>query len=274
MKIAIDDNFIESLKNSRGGLLRVDLRETKHVYSLLSDNSCRVLLMDKMCFILFKELENIEFAVEDYKKEKDLDFITKSDLEIIDVSKKDGNYFLFLLAEFFQGPSFRSRESRFISILIPLIALNVIGFYYADRNSINDVFSGLLTAISIFIAIFSLFVTSHDYLTRKKLSLFEKGQLSYYFAIDKYVTQTGIAAIVLSILGLIATSSSADGRLYEWDIHNGIVVLLLNVVFVAVYIILRSMIEFYIVRPGKFIMSDLKTESVKNYWKANNHHRK
>ncbi len=267
MKVVIDKGFIETLKATKGGLLKVELEEVKTIYKFLDDKSCRVLLMHDMCFVLFKELSGVEFAVENYRKEADFSFVDKAHIEVVNVSKKDGNYFKFVIDELFQGSAIVSRVMRFGKILLPLVILNVLGYMYADSNSINEVFSGLLTAVSIFIAVFSLFVTSHDYLTRKRLALFERGQLSYYFAIDKYITQTGIFAILFSIYGLIITSGGGNGKLYESDIHNIIIVALLNIVFIMVYIILRSLVEFYIVRPGKFIMADLKSESVRNYWK-------
>lgn len=269
MKHQIDKNYVKLLKNSQGGQFKVDLEEVEKIYRHLDDKSCRVILLDKMCFILFDEIPHTEFAISEFKKLSDINFINSSDIEVVDTSKKDGNYFLFLMGEFIQGKSFWKKFWRFFQLLIPLVLLNVFGYLYADKEGINEVFNGLLTAVSIFIAIFSLFVTSHDYLTRKKIVLFESGQLSYYFSVDKYITQTGVYAILMSVLGLIATSSADAGTLYSSEIENIIIITLMNLVFISVYIILRSMIEFYIVRPGRFILADMKAQSVADYWKSN-----
>ncbi len=149
---------------------------------------------------------------------------------------------------------------------MPLVAFNTLGQLYTGEENAHEIFAASLTAVSIFVSVFALFITSQDYLSRRKLDLFTKGQLGYYFSIDKYVTQTGIYAIIATIFGLIVTSSfENNARLYSLDAENIFIIILLNVTFLAVYIILRSLLEFYIIRPSKFIMADLKDESLRDY---------
>lgn len=267
MKLPIDKKFIETLRGSKGQL-KVSLSEVEKIYRLLESNRCRAIIMDKKCFLVFDEIINVELAVEDYRRQKDLSFIESKHLEIINTTGADKGYFAFLLNEAFQGKGILARLRRFAGLVIPLAGLNILGYLYGDSAAIGDVFTGLLAAVSIFIAIFSLFVTSHDYMTRKKVTLFESGQLNYYFSVDKHVTRTGIIAIVLSVYGLILTSGEGTGALYTANIQNILIILTLNLTFVLVYIILRSMVEFYIIRPGKFIMADMKVQSLRDYRKS------
>lgn len=267
MKVSIDKNFIETLRGSKGQL-KVSLQEVEKIYRLLESNCCRAIIIDKMCFLVFDEIIDVELAVEDYHRQKDLSFIESKHLEIINTTSTDKGYFAFLLNEAFQGKGSFARLRRFVGLILPLAGLNILGYLYGDASEIGDVFTGLLAAVSIFIAVFSLFVTSHDYMTRKKVHLFESGQLNYYFSIDKYVTKTGVIAIILSVYGLVLTSGDDTGSLYTTDTQNILIILALNLTFVLVYIILRSMIEFYIIRPGRFIMADMKTQSLRNYRKS------
>ncbi len=267
MKLSIDKRFIETLRESKGQL-KVSLSEVEKIYRLLESSHCRAIIMDRMCFIVFDEIVNVELAIEDYRRQKDLSFIESKNLEIINTTSTDKGYLAFLLNEAFQGRGFPGRLRRLLGLITPLFGLNILGYLYGNTSTIGDVFTGLLAAVSIFIAIFSLFVTSHDYMTRKKVSLFESGQLNYYFSVDKYVTKTGIIAVILSVYGLVLTSGGAAGSLYTTDIHNILIVLALNLTFVLVHIILRSMVEFYIVRPGKFIMADMKEQSLNDYRKS------
>jgi len=265
MNIPINRNFVTSLKQSSGSL-KLTISDVKEIIKYIDDDSCKIIIMDKKSFIVFNEISSVEFIVLDYKKEIDLAFLNNKNNKIINVSKKNGNYVLFMYDEFFQGTNFLSRVKRFIAIAVPILTLNILGILYGNQQGVGDIFTGLLAAGSIFVAIFSLFITSHDYLTRRRLSLFESGQLSYYFSIDKYITQTGIYSIMLSVFGLIITSGyNSSAKLYSTNIDNIIVVVILNLTFIAVYIILRSMVEFYIIRPGKFMLSDLKTDSFENY---------
>lgn len=267
MKVSIDKNFIETLRGSKGQL-KVSLHEVEKIYRLLESDHCRAIIMDKMCFLVFDEIINVELAIEDYRHQKDLSFIESKHLEIINTTSTDKGYLVFLFNEAFQGKGVLARLRRFIGLVTLLAGLNILGYLYGDTTAIGNVFTGLLAAVSIFIAIFSLFVTSHDYMTRKKVHLFESGQLNYYFSVDKHVTRTGIIAIILSVYGLVLTSGDGTGTLYTTDTQNILIILALNLTFVLVYIILRSMVEFYIIRPGKFIMADMKLQSLSDYRKS------
>lgn len=267
MNIPINQNFVNSLKNSEGSL-KVTLKDIKSIIKFLENDACKIIVLNKNCFVVFREISDVEFIVTDFGRLKDIDFLNNKGNDVVDASAKNGNYGKFIFNEFFQGASFWGRFFRFLNIGVIIIVLNAVTIMYGEMKGVNNVFSGLLAAVSIFVAIFSLFVTSHDYMTRKRLQLFESAQLSYYFSIDKYITQTGIYAIILSILALILTSGQTDNQpVYGNGLENILVIVTLNITFVAVVIILRSMVEFYIVRPGKFMLSDLKKASFDSYRK-------
>lgn len=265
MKLAINKNLIESLKQA-SGQTNLTLSELEQLSDNLDNKNCKIIVMNSSCFVVFQDLINVEFVVEDYEEVSQLQFLDQSSLTLIEASGKNVNYLQFVLGELLQGKTNVERLKRLLSTLVPLAVLNMLGFFYASEHGIRDIFTGLLTAASIFVAIFSLFVTSNDYITRKKIELFESGQLDYYFNIDKHITRTGIYAILLSLFGLVVSSAyDANRQLYTLEIQHLIVIALLNLIFLAVYFILRSMVEFYIIRPGKFIMSDLKSDSFKRY---------
>jgi len=127
----------------------------------------------------------------------------------------------------------------------------------------------LLTAVSIFVAIFSLFTISHEYMERKKLQLFENGKLAYYFSVDKLIAELGVCAILISIfVNLIIGESSSRFLEIKNSPIKWVLLLSINLSFFFTFIVLRSIIEFYIHRPAMYIMGDLKRESLEDFnWK-------
>lgn len=267
MDIPINKKLIDELKQSKG-FLEVSITDLQTIHKLLSDKRAKVIVINRESFVVMAELINIQFQVRGVFKREAFNFIDTDGLSYVNADDNKFGFSRFILDEFFQGAGWQEKLKRSLVTISPLVLLNIVAYYFAAEGSIKDVIAGLLTAISIFVAIFSLFTTSHDYLLRKRLSLFEKGKLGYYFSIDSHITKTGVYTILLSILMLIASSSlvaEESGSLYNLHTQNVIVIIGLNLCFLGVYITLRSIVEFYIKRPARFILGDLKQESIDSY---------
>ncbi len=271
MNVPINDELIEQLKLSKGQQL-VTIIELEQIAQLLTDKNAKALVINGSCYIVFAEIINVEFCIPSVNKRSALNFIPNGKLEFINTNKMKSSYTSFLLRELWQGKTFWARLRRSLSLLAPLALLNIFIYLFAGTAGIKDVLSGILAAVSIYIAIFSLFTTSADYLARKRLNLFESGQLGYYFAVDKHITKTGVYTIITSILCLITTSSYDPNKnevLHWGGLADTTVWIGLNLCFLGVYLTLRSIVEFYVNRPANFIMSDLKQDSFSEYRKKN-----
>jgi len=267
MNISIDQELVNSLKKT-SGFQDISLVEFQEIHRLLTDKRTKVIVIGKDSYIVFAELLKIQFRIKNISNKDNFEFIDDSLLEFINADEKNFSYVAFIANEFLQGKGFFMKLGRFISTLTPLFLLNVLAYYYASASGIAEVLVALLTASSIFVAIFSLFTTSQDYLSRKKLSLFETGKLGYFFSVDSHITRTGVYSILILILTLLVASSMGDdsrGSLYSTDLQNILVVAGLSLSFTGVFIILRAIVEFYIKRPAKFILGDLKQESIDAY---------
>jgi hypothetical protein len=269
MEFEIDKKLVENLKSGNAsGQRSVTYSQLELVTKYLDDKKARAIKIDKDCFVVFSEIPNIEFWIKDFTKESQLSFV-KDQLDYIDASKYQTNYLMFLIDEFIGGNGFK-RLTRLLATVLPIFLFNFFIYTFETRESTQQTFIGLLTAISVFVAIFSLFTISHDYLQRKRLALFEGGNLGYYFSIDKHITKTGIYSIFISIIGLLSSGDIAgkkiNNHLGSFQHHQTIILsILLNMAFLGVLIVLRSIIEFYIHRPGRFMMGDLKRDSFKNF---------
>lgn len=267
MDLPINQALIDELKESRG-FQPVALEDAKHIYGLLSDKRAKVIIIGRDSYVVFAELSQIEFKVKSVFDRKSFDFISESGAKIVVANEANYSYFRFIVNEFLQGKRWYNRLWRLTTTITPLLLLNVIGYYFADTGGMKDVVSGILAAVSVFVAIFSLFTTSHEYLLRKRLSLFEKGKLGYYFRVDQHITRTGIYTILIAIFTLLICTGfdpDAASTLYEAYTRNIATVIGLNLSFLGVYLTLRTIIEFYVKRPAKFIMGDLKRESFAVY---------
>jgi len=271
MNVPINQELVEQLKDSKGQQ-RVDINELQQIAQLLNDVNAKALIVDGNCYVVFAEIINVEFCLQGISRRSELNFIPDQKLEFIDTNRMRGSYLSFLINEVWQGNKVAAKLLRMSSLLMPLAALNAVIYFFAGTSGLKDVFSGILAAVSIFVAIFSLFTTSADYLSRKRLSLFESGQLGYYFSVDKHITKTGVYAIIISILCLIATSGYDPNKTVplQWGAPTDTVIWIgLNLCFLGVYITLRSIVEFYVNRPANFIMSDLKQDSFLAYREKN-----
>ena len=270
MEIAINKKLVEKLKSDQGsGQAPVTIDQVKEISKHLQNNKAKAIKIQDECFLVFAELPNIEFWIKDFKKQDDLNFLDQKQLEYIDVSLLETGYAKFLFNEFFQGKGL-DRLARLLKTLAPLALLNIAAYYFATTSSVQQTFAGLLMAISVFVAIFSLFTVSHEYLQRKRLSLFEGGKLGYYFSVDKHITKTGVYSIIIAIYGLLAAGQKgvkSNTRIFHHSLNSITLLVLLNLAFFGVFIILRSIVEFYITRPGKFMLGDLKKVSFKRFIK-------
>jgi len=249
---------INVLKNSKG---QVDctVEQLKEVYLSLQRPKARVVKLYKNYFISFKSIPDVQFKINESISREGLGFI-ESKIEI-DATKDEENMFKFVINEFTQGKNFSERLGRFVSTSIPLVLLNMQILMFSTNKSMESLLTGILASVSIFVAIFSLFTVSHEYLERKKLSLFMSGKLANYFSVDRNMAQVGITAILCSLFALLIVNE-IPGQF--WNTNNNlrghILLLLINISFFATYIILRSVIEFYIHRPAKYILGDMKKE--------------
>jgi len=262
MDIQITKQYVESLKSNQAtGQSRILLSELKKIYGFLGKGSALVICLSSKYYVMFDEIPGLEFVVTDCKKQEDLNFIKNQDF--IDASAGQVSYLNFITNELIQGKGYK-RIVRLVQALLPLALLNFVIFSYASTQSIKDTFTGLLAAISIFIAVFSLFTISQEYLKRKQLRLFKSGKLAYYFSIDRHMITTGLIGIYCSILGILITPTNniqMSQKVVRGNIQQTLEVLLLNLAFFTVFIVLRSLKEFYIKRPGAYIMGDLKKEA-------------
>lgn len=255
------ENIRTLIKNNAEGQTKISLSELEKIKKILKDDEAKAVKLGSRCYVVFKAMPSIEFKLNAFKNKEQLNFINK--LSFIDANVKEVSYEKFLINEFIQGKGW-SRFVRFIKTIFFSILLNLCLYYFSSPGSIQQAFIGILTAVSVFVAIFSLFTISHEYLERKKLSLFEKGKLGYYFSIDKHITTTGVLTIIFAIIGLVASNNNSE-KLPAIDLNYIITIILLNLTFMGVFIILRSIVEFYITRPAAFIMGDLKKDSLKEY---------
>jgi hypothetical protein len=266
MDIEINTAFIEQLKISKGQS-SITLKQLEEISLLLTDNSAKAIKLGDGCFLKFIELANIEFCITDFKREKDLAFLGPH-LMYTDASQQEVTYLKFLFNEFLQGQKFE-RVQRLIVSISPIIVVNLIVYFFATFESMRDVFVGLLSAMSFFIAVFALFIVDSDHFGRKKLLLFEKGKLAYYFSIDKHLIRTATYAILFSLAGIISCSHAQ--RVDEHgEVQVALIVILFNLAFIGAIIVLRSIREFYMNRPSAFLMPELKEASFQQYIKKSN----
>ena len=255
----MEDSFLKNYLNGYGQK-NVKLAEFQNIYFALKKPRAKIVKLEGIIFISLEQNPKIHFKITDEKNLKSFEFISNS-IEI-DANKNEHNFGKFLWFEFFQGNSGLVKLKRFLELVIPITIFNYFLFHYATPETIKNLFLALITAISIFIAIFTLFTVNSEYMERKKLKLFESGKLGYLFSVDKNVAKAGVYSIIFALIGILITPSesyiSISQRFYY-------VFIMLNLSFIGVYITLRTIIEFYIHRPTKFLMGDLKKESLENF---------
>lgn len=263
---------IQALKESCGQQ-DCSLDELKKAYQQLERPKGNAVKVRELFFVSLEKAPNVQFYVTDCKNKDQLAFIEA--LKFVDSTRNEEGIWKFIFHEFWQGKTWYWKLWRFFQVLLPLIILNVVALFFATEQNIDNTFSALLTAISVFVAIFSLFTVSHEHLERKKLRLFENGKLAYYFSVDKNITKLGITAILACLLaGLLVENSLPseitpnETNMFWQSLSNPkdwIILILLNIVVFNTFIVLRSIVEFYIHRPAEFILGDMKKTSLEDF---------
>ena len=261
----ITKTYIKELKNASGEC-SCSLEELKDIYKGLGRPKGRAVKIRSVFYVSFELTPYVQFKVFDCESKDQLSFIES--LHFIDATHKEKSIAQFIWHEFFDGKNWYSKIWRFLSTLLPLVVVNSVIILISTNQNIETTFNGLLTALAFFVAIFSLFTVSHEHLERRKLRLFENGKLAYYFSVDKNLTKLGITAIIICILGIMVTPDEV-GKFWNDDCNynylDWLILILINVAVFNTFILLRSIIEFYIHRPAEFILGDMKKESLENY---------
>jgi hypothetical protein len=259
-------DHIEELKSSEGDL-RLSPDELKQVYIALNRPKVNLIKVDETVYVSFESAKKIQFIITDTNSIDKFSFIEQFNKKL-DVTSKEKNYWEFLEMEFFQGKNILHRVWRFVVTIFPVIIFNCLALLFASNANINSFMQGLLTAITVFVAIFSLFTVSHEHMERKKKLLFENGKLAYLFSVDKNITISGVIAIVFSLFTLLLIDENSERfyqNLYLVDIKKVLFLMFGNISFLLTWIVLRSIIEFYIIRPARFILGDIKKQSLEDF---------
>lgn len=257
-------NMVKAIKESTDapeGEVQMTLDNLKDLYKQLERPEAKIVKLQNNIFISFEVSPKLHFLLLGETNLDKLLFIDKS--IIINAEDKVQGVFKFIFFELWQGKNVFSKLVRFSMTLVPMILFNVLILIYSSNDNVKDLTSGLLTAISVFVGIFSIFTITHEHWKNKALDNFESGKLAYYFSVDKHITELGVTAIISCLYALLI-SPSGNNIFYHHplDIKLILVIFLLNVSFFSTYIILRSLFEFYIPRPAKFILGDLKNQSL------------
>lgn len=254
---------IDTLKKSEGHC-DCTVEQLKAIYIELDRPKARVVKLYKDYYVSLEPIYKVQFKVIGSIRKEHLSFIERK-VEI-DATKDEQNIVRFLVNEFVQGGKLRNKLLRAVETAIPLGLLNLGIRFYATNNSMSNLFLGLLTAVSVFVAIFSLFTISHEHLERRKLRLFETGKLAYYFSVDKNIALLGICSLMSSIFALLIVNGNPK---MFWNTNDALqkylILLLINLSFLATFIVLRSIIEFYIHRPARFMLGDMKKEYLEKF---------
>jgi len=263
----INEELLATLQND-SGQKSCSLEELKVIYIAYNRPKANGVKINNNFYISFESAPKVQLYIKDNINKDKLSFI--EELHFVDATKKEQNILSFIIFEFWQGDKIKQKICRFFFTITPSILLNFAIIKYVTEKALSNTFVALLTAISVFIAIFSLFTISHEHIERKKLRLFENGKLAYYFSVDKNITELGVSAILLTVFGLLLTNDSTTIFWNTWyDIKDWIILILFNLSFFFTFIILRSVIEFYIHRPAIFILGDMKKQSLEIFDKSN-----
>jgi hypothetical protein len=257
--------------NNQGGKLIVTLEELKDIYIYESRPSAKCVMIRKKAFITFESLKNIQFIVEAFTNKNNLAFIENCD--VVESYLYDKNFFEFLIKEFWQGKTVGLKFIRLLQIILLLFSFNFLIFSFSSERNISNFCSAILTGISFFIAIFSVFTVNQSHFEKAKITLFKSGKTPYYFSVDRNMTYAGFVVIIFALLGLLITNDTSlpfveinklDLRLSKFITRKFLLLFLINTCFLLSYITLRSLVEFYLKRPAAYILGDLKDEYLKS----------
>jgi len=257
--------------NQVGAKLIISMEDLKSIYKDYGRPKAKAVIDGGKGYVSLQTTPNVQFIIENIDSKDSFQFI--EEIESIDIEQNKESVFLFVVKEFWQGKTIWRRLFHLIYSTGILILFNYIILEHSTEKNILNSFTGILTAVSIFIAVFSVFVANHDQMNSAEKSLFKSGKLSYYTSVDKNVNVLGIMCIGLALFGLLITGDN-DNIYFGGKWFNSVeelltvktgVFLLLNFSFLFAFITLRSLIEFYVVRPGKFLLGRLKDEYLKSF---------
>lgn len=259
--------------NKSGKEVIVTVEELLEIYLLFERPIGKGAIIDSRCYVSFKGLENIQFIIESINSFDRFEFIEQ--FEKANLDEKRQGFLKFFFLEFWQGKSFWKRLFHLIYTLTIILLFNFLIIQYSSEKKIANFFMGILTAVSIFVAIFSVFTANHDQLNRKKPFLFKTGKMSYYFSVDMNLTIAGLIAIFTSLVGIIIVNDDSQAFIHnimfnkEYFLNlfsrKGLVLFLMNTTFLLTFITLRSLVEFYIHRPAKYITGEMKDNFLKEF---------
>lgn len=257
--------------NQSGAKLLVSINDLKSIYKDFDRPKVKAVIDNNKAFLTLQTAPNVQFIIEKLDSESTLQFI--EDIVIVNLDKNKQGVFLFILKEFWQGRNVPRKILHFIYTSGVMVFFNYLVLEYSSEKNILNSFTGILTAVSIFIAVFSVFVANHDQMSASEKSLFKTGKFSYYTSVDKNVNLLGIMCIALTLFGLLITGDS-DAIYFGGKWFNNVqefltkktgTFFLLNISFLFAFLTLRTLIEFYVIRPGKFLIGRLKDDFLKSF---------
>lgn len=264
------ENIQKILKSDVRGQIPITIDKLKELYKLEERPKAKAVKLFNAYYVTLSTNENVQFKISSNIKDEELSFI--EELKTIKATDNYQNFYKFLFIEFFQGDRFYKRIFRFFNTTFPVLTFVFLCYRFATLESISNILNGLLTSVSVFVAIFSVFTVSHDYMEKKNIQLFEDGKLAYYFSVDRNITIAGILSILFLIYAIIVVPSGlySDNEqvVMFYSVPKDIRFILLSIfsitAFLFLYISLRSLVEFYIIRPSRFILGEIKDESLKS----------
>jgi hypothetical protein len=243
------------------GAKDVSLEELRQVYGWLESPRANSVFANEKAFVSFETIPKVEFRLD--ANQSDLSFI--STLSSANPDTKKLNLIAFLKQEFLQDSRTTSWYSRLVTSLLPLVAVAALVISKGTHQTLNTAFQSILMGLAVFVAIFSVFTTTHSYLDRKKLDLYKSGRLSYFFSIDKNVTVLGVATILLALVGVVSTPEESSKLRLSFPSYDYIPFILFLLCFEMTFILLRTLIEFYVIRPGAFELGEMKKEFLETF---------
>jgi hypothetical protein len=174
------DLNIELCKNNKIHYENIEIPKLRSIHELLGNEECKIVKCFDVYYLTFSSLRNIQFVIKNINNQLELSFLKVPAANFINLDKSNLNYIQFISLELFQGNSAYKKLYRFLStILLPLFI--VLISFFSDLPAIQNTINSILSAVSIFVAIFTLFVMNNEYVERKISYLFSKGKINYYF---------------------------------------------------------------------------------------------
>jgi len=262
------EDLYELNKEEHKKIISID--NIKNVYITLGRPMVRVVIKKSNAYLVFENLKNVQFIIHDIKNSEQLSFF--ENCEIINLNLHDKNFINFIATECWQGKGFMEKLYRSFQIIIAITAFNTLLIFFSTERNINTFCSYLITAVSFFVAIFSVFTVNQTHFHKARISLFKSGKATYYFSVDRNLTISGFLAVFLALGALLVTKDTGVDfftiKHLNFDIHKFIsrkflLLALINASYVLTFITIRSLTEFYVKRPAEYKIGELKDEYLK-----------